>query len=698
MSKFLVIAEKPSVAQSYAKNLSAYKREDGYLEGESCIVSWCLGHLAEYAQPEEYDPKYEKWQFDDLPILPEAWKLKVSKDKKKQFEVIKTLMNRSDVEYLVNGCDAGREGELIFQRVYVLAGCRKPVKRLWISSMEDAAIQKGFQTMKSEEEYKNLCMAAVCRAQADWLIGMNGTRAYTTRYFKRLVVGRVQTPTLAMLAERQERIEHFQKEAFYKVALTDGKLTVVSENIANEEAADLLAALCNGSTAVVTQMKKERKKSFPPKLYDLTSLQREANRYFGYTAKRTLDMLQELYEEKLVTYPRTDSQFVTEDMKDSVEELVEKMPVLLSFVDYGQLGHGIKRVINNAKVSDHHAILPTKEVVEKGIADLPADKKNLMMLICQQLVQATGEEYLYEQTDITIKCQEHDFKARGKIPVQMGFKEVEKAFKQLCVKAEPVEEKEKETSIPAGYEEGMRLFPVKAEKTTHYTSPPKPFNEDTLLAAMETAGNKEFDSETEKKGLGTPATRASIIEKLVSSGYAQRKGKQILPSTEGKELVKVMPEYLKSAVMTAEWENQLLMMEKGQITDTQFMGEITSLVRKILEVCREIPEEERRRFQTAREVIGKCPVCGCDVFEGKQNFYCSNRQCDFALWKENRFLGSMEKNLDKKMARELLDKACTHVKGLYSKKKDMKFDADLLLTLEDGKPRFHLEFPKKKKK
>ena len=698
MSKFLVIAEKPSVAQSYAKNLSAYKREDGYLEGESCIDSWCLGHLAEYAQPEEYDPKYEKWQFDDLPILPEAWKLKVSKDKKKQFEVIKTLMNRSDVEYLVNGCDAGREGELIFQRVYVLAGCRKPVKRLWISSMEDAAIQKGFQTMKSEEEYKNLCMAAVCRAQADWLIGMNGTRAYTTRYFKRLVVGRVQIPTLAMLAERQERIEHFQKEAFYKVALTDGKLTVVSENIANEEAAELLAALCNGSTAVVTQMKKERKKSFPPKLYDLTSLQREANRYFGYTAKRTLDMLQELYEEKLVTYPRTDSQFVTEDMKDSVEELVEKMPVLLSFVDYGQLGHGIKRVINNAKVSDHHAILPTKEVVEKGIADLPADKKNLMMLICQQLVQATGEEYLYEQTDITVKCQEHDFKARGKIPVQMGFKEVEKAFKQLCVKAEPVEEKEKETSIPAGYEEGMRLFPVKAEKTTHYTSPPKPFNEDTLLAAMETAGNKEFDSETEKKGLGTPATRASIIEKLVSSGYAQRKGKQILPSTEGKELVNVMPAYLKSAAMTAEWENQLLMMEKGQITDTQFMGEITSLVGKILSVCREIPETERRRFQKAREVIGKCPVCGSDVYEGKQNFYCSNRQCDFALWKENRFLGSMEKNLDKKMARELLDKACTHVKGLYSKKKDMKFDADLLLTLEDGKPRFHLEFPKKKKK
>lgn len=698
MSKFLVIAEKPSVAQSYAKNLSAYKKEDGYLEGESCIVSWCLGHLAEYAQPEEYDSKYEKWQFEDLPILPQVWKLKVSRDKKKQFDVLKSLMNRTDVDYLVNGCDAGREGELIFQRVYDLAGCRKPVKRLWISSMEDTAIRTGFQTMKGAEEYRNLCMAAVCRAQADWLIGMNGTRAYTTCYFKRLVVGRVQTPTLAMLAERQDKIEHFQKEAFYKVALTNGRLTVVSENIANEEAADLLASLCMGSEAVITQVKRERKKAFPPKLYDLTSLQREANRYFGYTAKKTLDMLQELYEEKLVTYPRTDSQFVTEDMRDTVEELVGKMPVLLPFLDYGQLGHNITRVINNAKVSDHHAILPTKEAVEKGISDLPADKKNLMMLVCQQLVQATGEEYQYEQTDITVKCQEHDFTARGKVPVQMGFKEAGNAFKNQYVKAKPEEGTEKETSIPYGYEERMTLSPVKAEKTVHFTSPPKPFNEDTLLAAMETAGNKDFDSETEKKGLGTPATRAGIIEKLVSSGYAVRKGKQILPSTEGRELVNVMPAYLKSAAMTAEWENQLLMMEKGQITDTQFMGEITSLVGKILSVCREIPETERRRFQKAREVIGKCPVCGSDVYEGKQNFYCSNRQCDFALWKENRFLGSMEKTLDKKMAVELLDKACTHVKGLYSRKKDIKFDADLLLTLEDGKPRFHLEFPKKKKK
>ena len=494
MSKFLVIAEKPSVAQSYAKNLSAYKKEDGYLEGESCIISWCLGHLAEYAQPEEYDPKYEKWQFDDLPILPQVWKLKVSRDKQKQFDVLKSLMNRADVDYLVNGCDAGREGELIFQRVYDLAGCRKPVKRLWISSMEDTAIRTGFQTMKGAEEYRNICMAAVCRAQADWLIGMNGTRAYTTCYFKRLVVGRVQTPTLAMLAERQDKIEHFQKEAFYKVALTDGRLTVVSENIANEEAADLLASLCMDSEAVITQVKREQKKAFPPKLYDLTSLQREANRYFGYTAKKTLDMLQELYEEKLVTYPRTDSQFVTEDMRDTVEELLGKMPVLLPFLDYGQLGHNITRVINNAKVSDHHAILPTKEAVEKGISDLTADKKNLMMLVCQQLVQATGEEYQYEQTDITVKCQGHDFTARGKVPVQMGFKAAGNAFKNQCVKAKPEEETEKETSIPYGYEEGMTLSPVKAEKTVHFTSPPKPFNDVIFCERKEWIGIEERSS------------------------------------------------------------------------------------------------------------------------------------------------------------------------------------------------------------
>ena len=697
MARFLVIAEKPSVAQSYAKNLSAYKKQDGYMEGENCLVSWCLGHLAEYARPEEYDERYAKWQFDDLPIIPEKWKLQVSADKKKQFSVLKDLMNREDIEYLVNGCDAGREGELIFQRVYDLSGCRKPVRRLWISSMEDEAIRNGFHEMKDAGFYSNLCMAAVCRAQADWLIGMNATRAYTTKYYKKLVVGRVQTPTLAMLTERQDRIEHFQKETFYRVELTDGKLVAVSENITNKADAELLAALCDGSEAIITELKREQKKVSPPKLYDLTSLQREANRYFGFTAKKTLDLLQELYEEKLVTYPRTDSRFVTEDMIGTVEELAGKMPLMLPFVEYGQLGHNIKRVVNNAKVSDHHAILPTKEAVEKGIVDLPVDKKNLMILIGQQVIQAVGEDYLYEQTDVTVNCQKNEFTARGKTAVQMGFKDVEKAFRSHCVKTEK-EDSDRQLEIPYGYQKGMQIFNVKAETSIHYTSPPKSFNEDTLLAAMETAGNKEFDEKTEKKGLGTPATRASTIEKLVASGYAQRKGKQIIPTAEGRELIRVMPENLKSAGLTAEWENRLLLMERGELNGEQFMDDIVTMLEEILNGCRKIPEEERNRFQTAKELIGKCLVCGSDIFEGKRNFYCSNRQCDFALWKDNRFLEGMEKKLDKKMAKELLDKACTHVKGLYSKKKDARFDADLLMTLENGKPKFHLEFPKRKHK
>ena len=697
MARFLVIAEKPSVAQSYAKNLSAYKKQDGYMEGENCLVSWCLGHLAEYARPEEYDERYAKWQFDDLPIIPEKWKLQVSADKKKQFSVLKELMNREDIEYLVNGCDAGREGELIFQRVYDLSGCRKPVRRLWISSMEDEAIRNGFHEMKDAGFYSNLCMAAVCRAQADWLIGMNATRAYTTKYYKKLVVGRVQTPTLAMLTERQDRIEHFQKETFYRVELTDGKLVAVSENITNKADAELLAALCDGSEVIITELKREQKKVSPPKLYDLTSLQREANRYFGFTAKKTLDLLQELYEEKLVTYPRTDSRFVTEDMIGTVEELAGKMPLMLPFVEYGQLGHNIKRVVNNEKVSDHHAILPTKEAVEKGIMDLSMDKKNLMILIGQQVLQAVGEDYLYEQTDVTVNCQKNEFTARGKTAVQMGFKDVEKAFRSHCVKTEK-EDSDRQLEIPYGYQKGMQLFNVKAETSIHYTSPPKSFNEDTLLAAMETAGNKEFDEKTEKKGLGTPATRASTIEKLVASGYAQRKGKQIIPTAEGRELIRVMPENLKSAGLTAEWENRLLLMERGELNGEQFMDDIVAMLEEILNGCRKIPEEERNRFQTAKELIGKCPVCGSDIFEGKRNFYCSNRQCDFALWKDNRFLEGMEKKLDKKMAKELLDKACTHIKGLYSKKKDARFDADLLMTLENGKPKFHLEFPKRKHK
>ena len=700
MSKFLVIAEKPSVAQSYAKNLSAYKREEGYLEGESCIVSWCLGHLAEYARPEEYDPKYEKWQFDDLPILPEVWKLKVSKDKKKQFDVLKGLMNRSDVEYLVNGCDAGREGELIFQRVYDLAGCKKPVKRLWISSMEDTAIREGFQTMKSEEEYKNLCMAAVCRAQADWLIGMNGTRAYTTRYFKRLVVGRVQTPTLAMLAERQERIEHFQKEAFYKVSLTDGKLTVVSENIANEEAADLLAALCNGSTAVVTQMKKERKKSFPPKLYDLTSLQREANRYFGYTAKRTLDMLQELYEEKLVTYPRTDSQYLSDDMEETARNVIAAIMETVFAKMNVMVNPNIKAVLNSKKVTDHHAIIPTVEIARTDLSELPSGERDVLTLLVVRLLCATTQANRFEAVTAMLDCQRYTFTAKGKTILQSGWKEVERIHR-MSIRQSETEHRENEDAALPVLKEGQTFETVSASLREGKTSPPKHYTEDTLLSAMETAGAEDMPEDAERKGLGTPATRAATLEKLVSAGFVQRKKKQLIPTEKGKNLIAVLPDNIKSPILTAEWESMLKQVEHGELSATSFMDQIADMSRTLVKE-HTTPEE---RFAdlfpsskgTAHEAVGVCPRCGAPVFEGKKGFFCDNRECSFALWKDNRFFSSKKKSITKSVAAALLKEGRISMSGLYSEKTGKTYDAEVILDDTGGKyVNFKLEFPIKK--
>ena len=610
---YLVIGEKPSVSQTLAKVLGAGKRQDGYLSGADCIVSWCLGHLAEYVSPEVYDSRYEKWEFSQLPILPEHWQLAVARDKKKQFEVLKKLLNRPDLEYVVNACDAGREGELIFKRVYDLSGSRLPVKRLWISSMEDGAVRDGFAHLKDGREYGNLCEAAVCRAKADWLIGMNATRAFTTKYYKRLVIGRVQTPTLAMLVERQEKIDTFVKEPFYKVTLTGDGFTAVSENFKEETEARRLAESCQGEKAVIVKVEKKQKKTMPPKLYDLTTLQREANRFFGYTAQETLQELQELYEDKLVTYPRTDSQYITEDMEQSTMELLEVLPEILPFLE-GNMGYDVGRIINNDKVSDHHALLPTKESVKKGFSQLTEKQRNLYCMIGQRLAQAVSKECTYE---------------------------------------------------------------------------------DTLLMAMETAGNKEFDAETEKKGLGTPATRAAVIEKLVSSGYALRKGKQILPTVDGKALTAVIPTYLKSAAMTAEWENRLLLIERGQLDGKEFLEGVTELVKTVMEGCKEIPEEELQRFHP-REQIGICPLCGSPVYEGKQNFYCSSRECSFALWKENHYLSGMRKQLDKKMAVELLTGGRTHADDFYSRKTGKLFSADLLLDTSEGRVAFQMEFPKKR--
>ncbi len=694
---FLVIAEKPSVSQNLARILSAKEREDGYLLGKDCIVSWCLGHLAEYVFPEFYDSRYEKWEFADLPIVPEKWKLSVVKDKKKQFDVLKKLLNRSDIDYVINACDAGREGELIFKRVYDLSGSKIPIKRLWISSMEDGAIREGFANLKDGEEYNNLCEASICRAKADWLIGMNATRAFTTKYYKRLTIGRVQTPTLAMLVERQNAIDGFVKEAYYKVAIEGDGIRAISENIRDEAESIALAKEYNGKTAVITKVEKIKKKNQPPKLYDLTTLQREANRFFGYTAQETLRELQELYEARLVTYPRTDSQYITDDMEQMTLELLLLLPKLLPFLQKDSIGSNVERIINNDKVSDHHALLPTKEALKQDFGELSERQRNLFYLIGQRIAQAVSEECIYEETKITVLCEGNEFSAKGKAIIQSGFQGIEETFRNTIQKGKTANKNNADdmTSILEGMHEGMEIAKVQTKRSKHYTSPVKPYSEDTLLAAMERAGNQDFEEGTEKKGLGTPATRAFILEKLISSGYAKRSGKQILPTADGKELIAILPDYLKSATMTAEWENKLLLMEKGQMDSHRFLQEITDLIDVMITECNAISGEEQSRF-CQKQSIGFCPICGNSVYEGKKNFYCNSRKCSFSLWKETHYLSSMNKLVDKKMAVDLLEKGRTYVKDLYSQKTGKTFAADLLMEIKDGRASFSLEFPKKK--
>ena len=674
--KYLVIAEKPSVSKSIAKVIGAYRQEDGYLEGGDCVVSWCLGHLAEYAAPEHYDERYENWHFEDLPILPAEWKLLVHNTKKPQFNVLRKLLRSKKFDYVVNACDAGREGEAIFRRVYALAGSKLPIKRLWISSMEDAAIQRGFENLKDGAAYDNLFAASECRAKAAWLIGMNGTRAFTKKYGRKQTIGRVQTPTLAMLAERQTKIQNFVKEPYYKVELSGAGVVAVSEQMAQEQDADTVQAACDGQCAVVGSIERKRVEKKPPKLYDLTTLQREANRYYGLTASLTLQAAQELYEEKLVTYPRTDSQFVTEDMRKTVESLVLALDGQTVDVSY---------VINNSKVTDHHAILPTMQGAKCNKEKLSETKQKILSLIIWKLVQAVQPSFIYEDVLVTVCCQGRNFTAKYKDVLQPGYTAKPVPF------AEP--EKDKDVPLPKKMEQGMVLPVVRAEKKQGFTSPPKVYTEDTLLSAMETAGNKEFEKDTEKKGLGTPATRAAILEKLVSSGYVQRKGKQMIPTEDGVAAIRNIPDYLKSASMTAEWENDLLRMERGEIKPHDFMQGIHGLLDKMLADLRQIPTVAAAPYHN-KVSVGSCPVCGNPVHESKLSFCCADRSCKFALWKESRYLSSMRKTLDKKMAVDLLKKGRTHVKDFYSAKKDKTFAADLVMRVEDGRAQYSLEFPK----
>lgn len=689
---YLVISEKPSVSQSIAKVLGAYKREDGYLQGKDCIVSWCLGHLTEYAAPDVYDEKYHKWNYEDLPIIPKEWKLFVSETKQDQFEVLKTLLNRSDFDYVVNACDAGREGELIFRRVYELSGSNIPVKRLWISSMEDRAIINGFENLRDGKEYDHLFESAVCRAKADWLIGMNATRAFTSKYYKRLIVGRVQTPTLAMLVDRQKQICDFEKKSYYKVVLQADDFLIESDAYGDEEEALALKKACEDDEIEVRKVERIQKTSAPPKLYDLTTLQREANRIFGYTAQETLKELQELYEDKLITYPRTDSQYITEDMEGTLRDLVTGLSDAFFFLENHVSENRVERTVNNEKVTDHHAILPTKEAMKADLSGLSVKKKNLFCLLGQRVAQAVAGDCIYDEIVVEAWCGNHVFQAKGSTIVEAGYKKIEDTFSNLF-KKEKAEKQKNGVSIPINIAEGDRFHHADTKVEKRFTSPPKPFSEDTLLSAMENAGKKEFDKETEKKGIGTPATRAGIIEKLVTSGYAYRKGKQICPTEDGIQMIAVIPDYLKSASMTAEWENQLLAMEKGEVESDRFMEGIKNLITMVLNGCDSVPESERQRFRST-DSIGTCPVCGSLMFESQKNFYCSDKDCNFALWKENRYLESMRTKIDKRMAAELLKNGRVFCRNLYSEKKKKTFEAELVLQIKDGRANFGLEFPK----
>ena len=701
--RFLVIAEKPSVARTIAKVLVCEDKKDGYLEGPDGAVSWCFGHLAEYAMPEAYDERYRKWSLEALPIIPDRWKLEVTEDKAKQFKALRDLLNSREFSYAVNACDSGREGQSIFDRVYELSGSRLPVKRLWISSMEDSAILEGFRTLKDAEEYRNLSEASVCRAQADWLVGMNASRAFTKVYDYRLSVGRVQTPTLAMLVDREAAITGFQKEQYFITHLlidSQGKpINAVSEHFTSREEANRLAGMCEGRTAMVTSLDRQTKTAAPPKLYDLTTLQRDANRLFGYTAAKTLECAQSLYENKLITYPRTDSNYLTDDMEQTARNVIAISREIFPFLSADPADE-TGRLLNSKKVSDHHAIIPTVEIRNADLSRLSAEENNVLILVAARLICAAGTRHVYETVKATLQCCGYSFTASGKSVKEPGWKAVEDAMKKQC-RADAEKESDDQDTAGEGQDlstlyKGASFSPVHTRVSEHWTQPQKHYTEDTLLAAMERAGSSEMEADVERKGLGTPATRASIIDKLIQSKYAVRKKKQVIATDAGKQLVSVLPDYLKSAKMTADWENQLLMIERGQYDSRLFMSGITDMLRKMLDECRQIDGDERNRFGTHKErkVIGTCPVCGAPVYEGKQNFYCSNRDCRFVLWKENRYLEKMQKKLDAGMAKDLLAKGKTRVKDLYSAKKDKLFTADLLMEWVDGRARFSLDFPK----
>lgn len=690
----LVLAEKPSVAMSLSKVIGADQRGDGYMEGNGYLVSWCVGHLVELSQPEAYDEKYAKWKYDDLPILPKHWQYQVSASTKKQFGILKKLMQRKDVESLICATDAGREGELIFRLVYHQCGCKKPVERLWISSMEDSAIREGFQKLRPGTEYDALYEAALCRERADWIVGINATRLFSCLYGQTLNVGRVMTPTLAMVVMRDAAIRAFKPEPFYSAELKFRDFQAGGERMKEKaEAEKLVAECCQAGSAIITKVEQKEKSEKPPALFDLTSLQREANRQLGFTAQQTLDYTQALYEKKLVTYPRTDSRYLTDDMAPLVPELVSVIQQSFQIQADVPAPVNAAQVINSKKVTDHHAIIPTKTAASYDISSLPSGEQAILTMLAVRLICAVGTPCLYAETVVEAECAGQKFRTKGKTATDIGWRRYA---------GKPSEEAEKNAGAGELPElsEGMTLELARVDLKEGKTSPPKRFTEDLLLSAMESASSDEFPAGVERKGIGTPATRAAIIEKLVQKGFIERRGdkktKYLCSTDKGNALVTVVPEQIQSPSMTADWEEKLLKIEHGEYDGDAFMGEISSMVSGLVKTYEAVKGADVL-MQPERKVIGSCPACGSDVCETAKGWFCRDKNCKFALWKENRFFQTLGKQMTEELAKQLVNQGKARLIHCYSRKSNRYYDTTVHVeTGEDGAAAFKLEFGGKK--
>ena len=698
MALKLVIAEKPSVAQTIAAALGVTEKKDGYIEGGGFLVSWCVGHLIGLAEAAAYGEQYKKWQLDSLPILPQEWKYTVAADKGKQFQTLKELMHRADVSETVNACDAGREGELIFRFVYEAAGCNKPMRRLWISSMEDAAIKAGFADLKDGREYDALHASALCRAKADWIIGINATRLFSCLYDRTLNVGRVQTPTLKMLVERDAAIRSFQKEKYCHVRLDLSGAEAVSARIPDRDSAENLKKACSASRAVCTTLTREQKSTAPPKLFDLTSLQREANRIFGYTAKQTLDLAQALYEKKLLTYPRTDSTYLTDDMGETAASTAAMLCGKLAFMEGAEFSPDVSRVLDSKQVSDHHAIIPTMELAKADLSALPESERNILTLAGARLLFAAAEPHTYEVVTAVFSCAGGEFTAKGKAVLCMGWKDLERRYRATLKKKPDTDDEENALALDAPpFAEGQSFDRPAVKVTAHDTTPPKQHTEASLLSAMERAGNEDTDPDAERRGLGTPATRAAVIEKLVKGGFAERKGKQLIPTQNGAALISVLPDMLTSPQLTAEWENNLTQIAKGAADPGEFLSGIEAMARELVQTHAAALDGKKGLFREEKPSIGKCPRCGSPVHEGKKNYYCSNRECAFVMWKNDRFFEERKTAFSAKIAAALLKSGKANVKKLYSPKTGKTYDGIIVLADTGGKyVNYRVELPKKK--